>query len=175
MFCQLAVRYSIAAVAVIAGSGEKGRRERSAGRPRGNFNSQNFNSHVHSRGFSNLAVPWAVHSRGFSNLAVPCKSLGLAVSCAVAKHQVPLDFDQEPPMFTTMRRCLIDNPPFTVSSHEFNLQHFKLRVSNLRTIAYSHFGVPFGSSNLPGAGPIFPDLTFGNWPCSLDTYIYIYI
>ena len=113
---------------------------------------------------SNLAVPWAVHSRGFSNLAVPCKSLGLAASCAVGKHQVPLGFDQDPPMFTTMRRCLIGNPPFTVSSHEFNLQHFKLRVSNPRTIAYVHFNTPFESSNLPDPWHIFPDRTFGNWP-----------
>ena len=41
----------------------------------------------------------------------------------------------------------------TVSSHNFNLPKIKLRVSNPRTIAYFHFE----SSDLPGAGPIFPD------------------
>ena len=49
------------------------------------------------------------------------------------------------------------------SSHKFNGQHFKCRVSNPRTIAYAHFKMPFESSSLPGAGHIFPDWTFENW------------
>ena len=44
----------------------------------------------------------------------------------------------------------------TVSSHTFSTQHFKSRVSNPRAIAYFHFRMLFESSNLPGAGPIFP-------------------
>ena len=45
----------------------------------------------------------------------------------------------------------------TVSSHMFNSQKNKLRVSNPRTIIYFPFKMPFESFNLPGAGPIFPD------------------
>ena len=45
----------------------------------------------------------------------------------------------------------------SVRSHAFDSQHLSLRVSNLRASAYVHLKVPFGSSNLPGAGPIFPD------------------
>ena len=52
----------------------------------------------------------------------------------------------------------------TVSSHNFHLHNFKFGVSNSRTIAYAHFKLPFESSDLPGAGPIFPDRTFENWP-----------
>ena len=44
----------------------------------------------------------------------------------------------------------------TVSSHKFNSQNFKLRVSNPRTIAYFHFKMLFESSDLPGAGQFFP-------------------
>ena len=44
-----------------------------------------------------------------------------------------------------------------ISSHSFNSQDFKLRVSNPRTVAYFRFNTPFDSSNLPRAGPIFPD------------------
>ena len=40
----------------------------------------------------------------------------------------------------------------------------KLRVSNPGAIAYVHFKLPFESSDLPGAGPFFPDSTFENWP-----------
>ena len=43
----------------------------------------------------------------------------------------------------------------TVNSHNCDAQQFKLRVSNLRTVTYVHFNLPFESSNLPGAGPIF--------------------
>ena len=39
-----------------------------------------------------------------------------------------------------------------------------LRFSNPRTIAYAHFKMPFESRNIPGAGPVFPDWTFENWP-----------
>ena len=45
----------------------------------------------------------------------------------------------------------------TVSSHNFNSHNFKSRVSNPRTVAYLHFEMPFGNSNLPGARSIFPD------------------
>ena len=54
------------------------------------------------------------------------------------------------------RRPHLETLP-TVSSHNFDSQTFKLRVSNPRTTAYCHFKMPFESSNLPGAGPIFPD------------------
>ena len=50
------------------------------------------------------------------------------------------------------------------SSHNFNSQNVKLRVSNLRTIACVRFKVPFESSNLPGAGPISTARSFENWP-----------
>ena len=68
----------------------------------------------------------------------------------------------------------------TVSSHAFNSQTFKSRVSDPRTIAHSHLStllnisnlpgagptskMPFDSLNLPGAGPTFPDRTLENWP-----------
>ena len=52
----------------------------------------------------------------------------------------------------------------TVSSHNFNSQRFKFRVSNPWTIAYVHLKMPFKNSNIPRAGPIFPDWTFENWP-----------
>ena len=52
----------------------------------------------------------------------------------------------------------------TVSSHYFDSQTIKLRISNPRTIAYVHFNMPVYSSNRPGAGPILPDWTFENWP-----------
>ena len=56
-----------------------------------------------------------------------------------------------------------------VGSHTFSSQNFKSRVSNPRAIAYFHFNRPFESSNLPGAGPIFPawTLTTGRraFPC----------
>ena len=45
----------------------------------------------------------------------------------------------------------------TVSSRNFNSRYLKSRVSNPRTIAYVRFEMPFESSNLPGARPIFPD------------------
>ena len=47
--------------------------------------------------------------------------------------------------------------PLAGSSHNLNLQKFKLRASNPRTIAYAHFKMPFESSDLPVAEPIFPD------------------
>ena len=53
----------------------------------------------------------------------------------------------------------------TVTSDNFDLQYFKLRASNPRTIAYVQFNMPSESSNLPGAGLIFPDQVFENWPC----------
>ena len=55
---------------------------------------------------------------------------------------------------------------FAVSSHNFNWQHFKLRVSDPRTSAYVHFNMPFESSNLPGAGPSCPDSFVKEWPYS---------
>ena len=45
----------------------------------------------------------------------------------------------------------------TVSSHNFNMQSFRLRFSDAKTVPNFHFKVPFGCSNLPGAGSIFPD------------------
>ena len=50
----------------------------------------------------------------------------------------------------------------TVSSRNFNAQHFTLRVSNPRTTAHSHFEIHFKSYNLPEVGPIFPDCSFEN-------------
>ena len=47
----------------------------------------------------------------------------------------------------------------TVSSHDFDSQNSQLRVSDPRTIARFHFGAPFESSDLPAAGPTFPDST----------------
>ena len=41
-----------------------------------------------------------------------------------------------------------------------NSHNFKPRVSNPRTVAHLHFNMPFGSSNLPGAGPISSRLRF---------------
>ena len=52
----------------------------------------------------------------------------------------------------------------TVSSPDFNSHKFSLRVSSPRAVANFHFAVPFGSSNLPGAGPIFPDWASEIWP-----------
>ena len=46
-----------------------------------------------------------------------------------------------------------------VNSHNFNSHNFKLRASSPRTIAFFHFNMPFESSHLPGAGPMFPDRT----------------
>ena len=43
-----------------------------------------------------------------------------------------------------------------VSSHKFNSQNVRSRVSNPRAPAYAHFKRPVESSSLPGAGPIFP-------------------
>ena len=37
-------------------------------------------------------------------------------------------------------------------------------VSHPRQLARAHFSMPFGSSNLPGAGPILPDGADENWP-----------
>ena len=45
----------------------------------------------------------------------------------------------------------------TVSSHNFNSQKIKLRLSNPRTVAYFHFKMLFESSDLSGAGHISPD------------------
>ena len=45
----------------------------------------------------------------------------------------------------------------TVGSHNFNSQDFELRVSNPRTTAYLHLSMPFESSSLQGAGPMFSD------------------
>ena len=58
----------------------------------------------------------------------------------------------------------------TVSSHDFNLNTFELRVSKPRTIVYFHFRMSFEISKLPGAGSIFPDQTFKNWPCTYPLY-----
>ena len=44
----------------------------------------------------------------------------------------------------------------TVSSHKFNSQNVKLKVSNPRSIAYIHLKLPLRHSNLPGSGPIIP-------------------
>ena len=54
----------------------------------------------------------------------------------------------------------------TVSFHNFDLQPFKLRVSNPRTIAYAQFKTPFESPNLPGswAFSILDFWTFENRP-----------
>ena len=54
----------------------------------------------------------------------------------------------------------VPGPFSTVSSHTFNSQAIELRVS----IADVYFRMPFESSDLPGAGPLFPDWTFKNWP-----------
>ena len=56
-----------------------------------------------------------------------------------------------------MQRCAVS---CTVSSHNFNSRTFKSRVSNPRTTAYVCLKRPFESSELTGAGPIFPDWTF---------------
>ena len=48
----------------------------------------------------------------------------------------------------------------TVSFHSLNLLISKFRVSNPRTVTDVHFKMPCESSNLPGAGPIFPRLNF---------------
>ena len=45
----------------------------------------------------------------------------------------------------------------TVSSDNFNSQHFKSRVSSPRSLGNFRFKMLFESSNLPGAGPNFPD------------------
>ena len=50
----------------------------------------------------------------------------------------------------------------TVSSRSFSSQTFKSRVSNPRTIVYAHLKMPFESSKLPWARPVFPDLAFEN-------------
>ena len=42
-----------------------------------------------------------------------------------------------------------------VGSHSFNLQHFKLRVSNPRTIAYVHSNCPLTINISQGLGPFF--------------------
>ena len=42
----------------------------------------------------------------------------------------------------------------TVSSHNFDLQHFNSRVSNPRTIAHLNLDAPLESSDLSGPGPI---------------------
>ena len=44
-----------------------------------------------------------------------------------------------------------------VSSQNIDSQNWTLRISNPGTVAYDHFNMPFEGSNLPGAGPIFPD------------------
>ena len=54
------------------------------------------------------------------------------------------------------KRSTASRPPVTVSSHNLPPQHFKLRVSNPTAIAYFYFKLPFETSNLPVAGPIFP-------------------
>ena len=51
----------------------------------------------------------------------------------------------------------------TASSHNFKSQHFELRVSNRRTIAYLRFKMPFESSDLRGPERTFPDRAFENW------------
>ena len=56
----------------------------------------------------------------------------------------------------------------TASSHSYNLQHFKSRVSNPGAIAYVHFNMPLKSSHLPGAGPIFPDIELQAGPQRLE-------
>ena len=43
------------------------------------------------------------------------------------------------------------------SSHGLDSQTIELRVSNPRTVACLDLTMPYESSNLPGAGPIFPD------------------
>ena len=56
------------------------------------------------------------------------------------------------------RRTLCPGPA-AVSSHDFNLQDFKSRAAH----AHLKLIMSFESSNLPGAGPAFPDRTFENW------------
>ena len=50
----------------------------------------------------------------------------------------------------------------TVNFHNFNSHNFNLRVSNPRTVAYSHSNVPFESSNLPGSGRTYKTWAFEN-------------
>ena len=50
----------------------------------------------------------------------------------------------------------------TVRARDFDSRSFNLRVSDSRTIFHVNFKMPSVSSNLPGAGPIFPDLDLGN-------------
>ena len=48
----------------------------------------------------------------------------------------------------------------------FSIRFLSLPVfQNPRTIVFVHFKMPFESSNLPWAGPTFPDWAFENWPC----------
>ena len=52
---------------------------------------------------------------------------------------------------------LTRTPEAMVSYHDFNSHKYNLRVSNPRANAYVHFHLPSESSNLRGAGPVFPD------------------
>ena len=72
-----------------------------------------------------------------------------------------------PPVSTfksVLARSHICSMSCTVSSHNLDSHNFRLRVSNPRPIACLHLNMPFESSNLQGAGPIFPDWAFENWP-----------
>ena len=53
---------------------------------------------------------------------------------------------------------------YTVSSHNFNLQNFKSRASNPRTIAYVHFNMLVGKFESPRDWAHFFISNFDNWP-----------
>ena len=53
----------------------------------------------------------------------------------------------------------------THGSRTLDSQQFKSGVSHPRIIAHVHLEKPFESSNLPGAGPIFPDRASEKRPC----------
>ena len=60
---------------------------------------------------------------------------------------------------------IIVNPAECVTSRRFSPQHFELRVSDPRTIAYVRFEMPSESANLPGSGRGFEASTFENRAC----------
>ena len=55
------------------------------------------------------------------------------------------------------RRSQANGRRHAVSSHNFNSLNFKCRVSDARSVACFHCEMPFESSDLPEAGPVFPD------------------
>ena len=66
---------------------------------------------------------------------------------------------------------------YIVNSHDFNSQHFKLRVSDPRGVGYFHLETPRESSSLPGAGPsrLLNSLKQDKHTWIEHIYIYIYI